>query len=216
MSSQHEGMPSWLLASLDQLDASGRDFTVRSRAGFEQMVRGRAHSDREVVDAMAWYDKTQGHLDAARAIALGGPEAVPPTAPRSPTASGMPQPSEYPHGAFDDDEDEGLVPAPRMRMPEPSFELPDAPDRSTRLVQVPGVYFKGLWIGAALGGGIWFAITGLLRWWLESDWWGWWPSLLTVPIAVVVFVVWFTTVHDDVQTWIKKGGPKPLRKRFKV
>lgn len=210
MSSQHQGMPPWLLADLDQLDAGARDFTVRSRVGFEQMVRGHAHTEHEVTEAMAWYDTTKGHLDAAVATALGGPEGVT-TAPPAPA---MPRPTPYPHSTFDEDED--LVPAPRMRVPEPNFELPDAPDRSTRLLQAPGVYFKGIWMGAALGGGIWFVLTGLLHWWFDSAWWGWWPSLLTVPIAVVVFVVWFTTVHDDVQTWLKKGGLKPLRKRFKV
>ncbi|MGW4528350.1 hypothetical protein [Amycolatopsis sp. NPDC004378] len=210
MSSQHEGMPPWLLATLDQLDAGARDFTVRSRAGFEEMVRGHAHSEREVTEAMTWYDTTKGHFDAGVAAALAGPEAV----TTVPPATAVPRPTSYTPSAFDEDDD--LVPAPRMRVPEPNFELPDAPDRSTRLLQAPGVYIKGILMGAVMAGGIWFVLTGLLHWWLDSAWWGWWPSLLIVPIAAVVFTVWFTTVHDDVQTWIKKGGPKPLRKRFKV
>ncbi|GAB3161825.1 hypothetical protein GCM10027258_79560 [Amycolatopsis stemonae] len=215
MGSQHEQMPPWLVASLDQLDAGARDFNVRSRTGFEKMVRGRAHDEREVAEAMAWYDTTQGHLDAALATALGGPG----TGTAAPATSAPPQPEPYAHDTFDDDdafdEDEYRVPEPRLRIPELNFELPDAPDRSTRLLQAPGVYIKGLWIGAMLGGGTWFVLTGLLRWWLDTAWWGWWPGVLTVPIALVVFVWWFATVRRDVKTWVRKGGLKPLRERFK-
>lgn len=213
MSSQPE-MPSWLLAALDQHDAGARELRHTSREGFEAMVRRHAHDEHEVAERMAWFDTQRAHLDAAVNTVLAGPGAVN-TAPAAPPRSEPEPPPRYP---FTDERDEAAepeLPAPRYQAPQPNFELPDAPDRSTRLVQTPGVYTKGLLIGAALAGGTWFVLTGLLRWWLDTAWWDWWPSLLTVPLAAIVLVVWMTTVHDDVQHWIKKGGPRPLRKRFR-
>jgi hypothetical protein len=45
-------------------------------------------------------------------------------------------------------------------VPEPNFELPDASNRSSRLLQVPGVYVKGILMTVALVGRIWFVFTG--------------------------------------------------------
>lgn len=212
-SSDRNPPPAWLLAELDQIDTGDRELRRTSREGFEQMVRRHAGSDREVAEGMAWYDQYIAHRDAAVSIALAGPggtfQAPPVPSPSAPRRDEEPQ--RFP---YTDQYDEPDVPGPRLHVPQPDFDVPDAPNRSTRLVRAPGVYLKGLLIGLALAGLAWFAVTGVLHWVFGVAWWGWWPSLLTVPVALIPFVVWMTTVHDDVRHWIKKGGPAPLRTRF--
>jgi hypothetical protein len=222
MSSSEGDRPPWLTAALDQDDADAREFRRNSRDGFERMVRRHASSEDEVAKHMAWFDQQRGHLDAAVSTTLTGPgDPVPaaPTLPSPTTTAAQP-------GVNDREREERArtvpgagaseIPAPRWNVPEPPpFEVPDAPDRSTRLRAMPAVYGKGLMIGLGLALAAWFGLAGLLRWLFDAAWFGLWPSIVTVPSAVVVLLVWMRIVHRDVRHWVKKGGPEPLRKRFK-
>lgn len=213
-------MPPWLTAAFDQQDAAIREVRHNNRARFEEMTRRSGASEDKVREAMAWFDAQRAHYDAAVTIHAAGPEGMAHD-PRQPQQDPpQPQPHRAPTPGRDDaDRDE--VPVQRHETThihrtrfevDPLLERP-APGRANRLVRLPAVYAKCLAIGVGIGGAVWLAVTGLLVWLLDAAWWGWWPSLLSVPIAAAAFLGWCLTVQRDINHWVRYAGREPLQSR---
>lgn len=224
-----QGLPPWLQAMLDQEHAGHRELRHQTRAGFEEMVRRATTDERVVVERMAWFDAQQSHLDAWLGTALGDPAAA---------VGSIPQPAAAtPPGGFPGDQ----LPRRHVREPEPEPErhrpdpvmpvmpvMPDfgdgqapwadlrerpAPGRATRLKSSPPVYAKAIGIGLLIGAAVWLSVTLLAMWLTDSPLWGWWPSLVAVPVGLLAAVWWWGHAFTEIHQWLRQGGPKPLVKR---
>ncbi|ASR39857.1 hypothetical protein BAY61_31715 (plasmid) [Prauserella marina] len=211
-------MPPWLTAAFDQQDAAIQEVRHNNRARFEKMVRGGAPGEHKVREAMAWFDAQRAHYNAAVDIHAAGPESM--SAPQSePPRQRRTEPVPVPD--IDDAMFADEQPSQRREtthVHRTRFEVetpadPPAPGKSTRLLQSPAVYGKSFAVGAVIGGALWLAVTGLLVWLFDSAWWGWWPGLLTVPVAAAAFLAWWVTAQRDIKHWIVYGGREPLRSR---
>lgn len=214
MSESNDAKPPWLTAAFDQQDAAIREVRNNNRARFEQMTRRSGVSEDKVREAMTWFDAQRTHYDAAVTIHAAGPGGMPQDVPQPPPER---TPVSDTKGTARSDE----VPVQRhetthvyrTRFEADSQLERSVPGRANRLVRLPAVYMKSFVIGAGIGGAVWLVLSGLMVWLLDAGWWGWWPNLLTIPIAAAVFLGWCFTVQRDINYWIRCGGREPLQAR---